>query len=578
MARPEPQKVIDQYKEAQQVRLPNEPDWRISAAYCLPRHYNAWQTDGAPNVGNSSIQAVKRIAFDSTAARALPKYAAVLERIGTPHNMVYQSLIVQDKSLMKSKAVREYLESLRDLIFQYRYGPKANFGRSASEVFMSLGAYGTGPMYLGQRTPNALSSDPSFLYRACPLRDVFILVNDEGEVVGTFRRFYLNIRQFRDKWPQDELPACMAAKGAGDSNGKESDYFEFVHAVMVRTDFDPEAIDSRRHALTASYLCVQDKTYIGEERGFRSMPYIIPRTQTEAGNPYGYAPALQAQAAMGTASGIKKTIIKQGQKAVDPVLLAHDDGIMNGRVDLRPGSIYYGGVDKQGRQLIHPLQTGNFQVGEKLLEDERSDINDAFFVTLFQILMDTPEMTAAEVYERVAERASLLSPTMNAIQDEMLAPQTMREIDLLQEMGKLASGPDMPGLQMPPELVEAGADVELVYTSPMAKGMYAEEVSGFIRSVEQSIKLVEATGDMSHLDHYDFDTAIPEMADYQNVPARWMNDDKKKKMIAEARAQQQQQAQLMQNAAPLASAAKTAAQMQQGGAQQAPVPAQQGGS
>lgn len=564
MARPDPKTVINQFNQAKSIRQPNEPDWRISSAYCLPRHYSMWSTDGPPTKG-SGVAATRRIAYDSTAARALPKYAAVLERIATPHNMVYQSLVVTDTSLRKSKRVRAYLEDLRDLLFKYRYGTKANFGRTASETWLSLGAYGTGPFFLGQRTPNALFRGQSFLYRACPLRDIYILVNDEGEIVCVFRRFWLNARQYKEKWPNEALPPCMSRRAVNGRAPNEEDVFEFIHHVCIRgdSDYDPEAIDYRRMPIMSNYLSVVDSAYIGEEQGYRSMPYLTPRTATEAGNPYGFAPALQSQAAMGTASAMKKTMLKQGQKIADPVILTADDGVMNGKVDQRPGAINPGGLDKQGRMLINTLPTGNMNVGKEMIKDEREDINDSFFVTLFQILMESPEMTAAEVYERVAERASLVAPTMNAVQDEMLAPQTMREVDILQEMGLVADGPNGRGLQMPPELIEAKGEYDIVYTSPMAKAMYAEEISGFIRTLDIAFKAVETTQDPSHLDHFNFDSAIPEIADFQNVPARWMNDDNKKATIAEERAKKMQQAQLIQNAGQISSVAKNVASMQE---------------
>lgn len=227
---------------------------------------------------------------------------------------------------------------------------------------------------------------------------------------------------------------------------------------------------------------------------------------------------------------------------------------MNGEVDLRPGAINYGGVSRDGKLLIQPLRGGDFRVGEVLLQDERRDIEDSFFVTLFQILTETPEMTATEVMERVAEKAALLSPTMGRIQSEFLGPTIEREIDVLNELGLLP--------EMPPELVEAQGEYEVVYTSPLAKSMYAEEVSGFMRSVETSLNIAQATQDMSALDHYNFDVAIPEMADYMAVPSRWMASLDDIKAKREARTQQAETQQMIDAAPAAASVAKTV----QGGA------------
>ncbi|RTL04984.1 hypothetical protein EKK58_09260 [Candidatus Dependentiae bacterium] len=556
MARPLATEQTTRYREAQAIRNPRENDYRMAAAYCLPRHYNAWSLDGPANYGQSAVAATRRIAYDSTGVRALPKYAAILERMATPHNMKWHGLTVGDRKLAQRPRVRLFFDELRDELFRMRYEARSQFKQAMSEVNLSLGTYGTGPVYYGQRGVSPLNRTPGFLYKACPLRDIFILVNDEGEVDTVFRRFWLNYRQFQQKFPNVKMPKTMAAKSANGVSPKENDYVEFFHVVHTRTDYDPQALDSRRHPIVGSYVCVPDQEYVGEEEGFRSMPYLTPRTFTEAGDPYGFAPAMQALPALGTASAMKKTAIKQGQKAVDPVILAHDDGVLNGVVDLRPGHVNMGGVDKQGRKLIQTLESGNFNVSEKLLEQEREDINDSFFVTLFQILTETPEMTATEVMERVAERSSLLSPTMGRLQSELLGPGIMREIDMLDEMGRMP--------KIPPELIEAGAQYDIVYTSPMAKGMYAEEVSGFMRAVEMAMNVAERTQDPSQLDHFNFDVAIPEMSDYMAVPARWMNEPKVKQAMRDGRAKAAQEAELMKNAAPLAGAFKTAASMQEG--------------
>lgn len=553
MARLSAEENVARYTAAKSERTKYEPDWRNASAYCMPRHYNSWTTEGPADT--SSMTAARRIAFDSTGVKALPMYMAILERIATPHNMRYQQLQVDDPYLRKSLAVRNYFDQLNNRIFSYRYDPLAKFIQNSSEVYGSMGVYGTGPIYVGRRARRTKYDKPGFLYRACPMRDIFLLVNDEGDNDTAIRRFWLNVRQYRQKWPGEELPRCMATKVIGGKIPSDQDYFEFIHIVQPRNDYDPEALDSRRHPHVGSYIAVADKQYIGEEEGYRSNPYLTPRTLTEAGNPYAFSPAMQALASMGTASQIKKSALKQGQKAAEPTYLAHDDGVMNGPVDLRPNAINYGGVDKQGRKLITTLDTGNFQVSDKLLQDERQDINHIFFAHIFEIIMETREMTATQVMDRIQKESALLSPTMGRLQSEWIAPCTFREIDMLDEIGQLP--------EMPPELIEAGGAYKINYTSPMAKGIYAEEVSGFMRAVETSLQIVSATGDQSHLDHFNFDTAIPEMSDYMAVPARWMNDEKTKAAIAESRQASQQQAELLKNAAPIAGAMKTMQQMQE---------------
>ena len=88
-------------------------------------------------------------------------------------------------------------------------------------------------------------------------------------------------------------------------------------------------------------------------------------------------------------------------------------------------------------------------------------------------------------------------------------------------------------------------------------------VENFTRwmAVEMALNIANATQDMSQLDHFNFEDAIPEISDYMAVPARWMNDRDTVSGKREQRQAQQEQQQLLQSAPALASAAKTVADM-----------------
>jgi hypothetical protein len=545
------ERVIKLYDQAKALRQPHEQGWRTAAAHCLPALYSQWLTDG-PAPMNQKAEAARRVSYDTTGARSLLKYASVLNRLITPDGQKWHGLMASDPALRKKARVRAYFDELTNTLFKMRYDPKARFKISMNEVYKSLGVFGNGPVYIGERRASLRNPVAGFKYVALSMRDMFFLCDDDGEIVAVFRRFWLNMRQFKEKFPGIATPPCMEAE-AKKPTPDETTYFEFVHYVCVAEDYEPGALDRRRHPWHAAYISVKDKAVVGEETGYRSMPYKIPRTETVAGDAYGYSPAVLSLAALGTASQIKKTVLKQGNKAVDPVMLASDDNAANGEFDQRPGAINYGAIDRQGRELVKPLRTGDFRVAENLLADERRDIEDSFFVTLFQILTETPEMTATEVMERTAEKAALLAPTMGRAQSELSGPGIEREIDIATELGKM---PDMP-----PELVEAQGEYEVVYTSPLARSMYAEEVSGFMRSVEMALNVAQATQDLSLLDHYDFDTALPEIAEHMSVPARWMADPDKIKTARGQREEKAKEEATMKNAPALASAAKTVAEL-----------------
>lgn len=545
MARPDVQEILRLYEEAKTNRSPFEQDYRMAASYCAPKQLRRWQSSGQTFPGPGT--GAERIMYDSTGVRALPKYVSILERLITPQSQRWSKLEASNTDLMRTLAIRQYFQSLNDLLFKKRYETRARFTQATGEMYQQIGLYGLGPTFARWRKRDARNPQAGFGYRACNMSDFFVLADDDGNIVTVFRRIWITATNFKRKFPDVAMPRAIeaASKDLAQANSARHEMF---HCVTPRGDYDENSLYVNRFPWAGCYVAVADAQYVGEEEGFSTMPYLTPRVETEADDAYGYSPALRALSSLGGVSAMKKTALKAGQKAVDPPILAHDDGVLS-NIDMRPGRVNYGAVSAEGRLLVQPFQSGaNFQITLEQMQDERSDIDDSFFVTLFQILQESPEMTATEVMERVAEKASLLAPTMGRMQAEFLGPLHEREIAMLAEEGLLPP--------MPPELIEAKGEYTIQYTSPMAKGQYAEEVSGFFRVNEVAMGIAQATGDPSILDHFDYDVALPEIADRMSVRASWMTPPDQVTAKRAARAAQQKQSELLKQAPAAASVAK----------------------
>jgi hypothetical protein len=97
--------------------------------------------------------------------------------------------------------------------------------------------------------------------------------------------------------------------------------------------------------------------------------------------------------------------------------------------------------------------------------------------------------------------------------------------------------------------------------------MRAQEAAGFIRTVESVKELVNITGDASLLDPFDFDTAIPQIAQIQGVPESWMADARMiagKRQNRGAAQQRQEQIQALPAQAAMLKAQNTVSKNQPG--------------
>lgn len=279
-----------------------------------------------------------------------------------------------------------------------------------------------------------------------------------------------------------------------------------------------------------------------EEGGFTTFPYSIGRYEQSPNEVYGRSPAMSVLPAIKTLNEQKKTILKQGQRTVDPILLVADDGIADG-FSFRSGALNVGGVNEDGKELVKALSVGRVDIGRDLMEDERSVIKDAFLVSIFQILTENPQMSATEVMERAKEKGMLLAPTVGRQQTEKLGPMIERELDILTKYRILP--------EMPPELLEASGEYRVEYDSPINRAAKAEESAGLFRTVESALQIVNVTQDPTPLFHFNWDVIIPEVSQINGVPERWMNSAEKVAGLKQAQQQQIETQQAIQ-AAPSA--------------------------
>jgi hypothetical protein len=192
-----------------------------------------------------------------------------------------------------------------------------------------------------------------------------------------------------------------------------------------------------------------------------------------------------------------------------------------------------GGMSPEGKRLVDVLPTGNIQTNEKMMDMERVLIEDVFLTSLFKLILDENIATATQVMEIVNQKGILIAPTMGRQQSELLGPMIERELDIAVDQRLLAP--------MPPRLKEARGAYQVKYTSPLSRTQRAQEAAGFMRTVDWAKEIVGITQDISLMDRFDFDVALPSMADIQAVPESWMASDRKVQQKAQARAKAQAQ-------------------------------------
>lgn len=534
-------RVIEEYRRIEGLRGQWESVWEQIARRVLPHYVDQFTAARTSMLGTTGRQAMEDM-VDATGALALVRFASIMDWLLTPRGSTWHYLKPSNPLLLKDRAVRLWFDEVTRLLFQYRYAPKANFASQKHENYLTLGAFGTSVLFTDALVDRF---ERGLRYRSVPLGQCFFMENHQGLIDRNYRRFPLTARQAVQQFG-DALPKTILEE-ARTSRAEQVHWFLHKVAPRDEADYDPERKDLKGMPFVSCYVSITGQTTV-QEGGYFTFPYSISRYITTPGELYGRSPAMFALPSLKTLNEIKKTMLKQGHRSVDPVLLAHDDGVLDS-FSLRPGAINPGGVNADGRPLIHTLPVGNLAAGKDQSQEERQVINEFFLVSLFQILIDTPQMTATEVVERAREKGALLSPTMGRQQSEALGPQIERELDVLQQQRLLPP--------MPPALIEARGEYQIQYDSPLSRMSRAEEVSGLMRTVDYLRDVVQVTQNPEPLDHFDWDTIVPEMCDLQAVPARWRKSLDAVQQLRRMRAQQAELRQAVEIAPAASSVVKT---------------------
>ncbi len=173
----DPDKIIARRDRLRSTRGVWESHWQEIADRVLPRQAS-FVTRREPGEKRT------REIFDATAALALERFSAALESMLTPRTQRWHRLRASDPDLNDLPEVRAWFDRAEDILFGARYSPHANYAAQQHEVYMSLGAFGTGVLFVGQD-----DARNGLLYRATHLADCYVAENFQGRIDTLYRDF-----------------------------------------------------------------------------------------------------------------------------------------------------------------------------------------------------------------------------------------------------------------------------------------------------------------------------------------------------------------------------------------------------
>lgn len=492
-----------------------EAMWREVAAQNDPLSpFNGTGDTGVANRGRLAKQ------FNSRPSLTLQRAASAATSLLVPPGSKWHGLKPVDEELVDNQEATNYCESMRRLLFSWRYDPKANFQGALGPAYRELMNYGTPCVHIEER----FGGDAPFLYRFVPLSQVVFSVDETGVEDTVYRTFAMTAKQMAQKFGENKL--SQAAKTAlDDPKLRGEKHFTVIHAVYPKTS------DKSRFAYDSVYIDVDGKKVM-QEGGTYEMPYLMSSFgRVDDHLPYGYAPGLLALAAIKGAHHAKRLFLRAAEKAVDPVMGVSDEH--EGTININAGSLVRGAFNRQGRQMIGPIAMGgNPNLGNDTFEMFSADIDACYGMDLFAAVMNKPDMTATEVLSIMEERNNFLSPTFEN-QEAMLGRCIAREISIVNR--KAENGE----IELPPmpDVLRDGDGIDLEFTSPLAQLRKAKQAQANMQAGRAVGELAQFNPAVS--DTVDWDELAYQAGDaFGASPTIWAD----KKVVAETREARAQQA------------------------------------
>jgi hypothetical protein len=507
--------IIKRKQSLETIHTQWRGQWQDLGDYILPRKNN-------PHLENlhSPGRTMTDKLFDSTAVHSNEILASSMAGSLTNQGMKWFSLKTRDEAYNDVHAVQMWLQDCTHRM--HRAVQQSNFASEILEVYLDLGALGTGAMIMEEK-PMDNGRFAGVQFRACSIGEYLIDEDGDGFVNTVFRTIPMTALQIATKWPKSVTAATQRI-----AETQPDSMMTVLHAVFPRKGVQP-GLSSKTLPYASYYIEIKERSIL-DEGGFHENPYAVPRWTKVSYEKYGRGPGHTALPDVKVLNKVKELSLKTWGKVLDPPMAIQHDGIV-GSLRLTPGGINY--TRGLPREVMEQMKIdARFDISQIKEEELRGSIRNIYWSNQLE-LQQGPQMTAQEVMVRYEMMQRLLGPTLGRLEAELLNPVVKRVFGIMMRAGAF--------LEPPQELdayVQEGGTLDIEYESPIARA----QRSGDATAVQSVIEFVAPMMEMQPeiLDNFDMDEVVRMVADVRAVPQKVMRAKEEIEILRDERAAAQE--------------------------------------
>lgn len=506
-------------------------EWQRIAEYLLPNMQSITRS------GYEGYKKTERL-FDTTGIDALDKLTTLI--IGTVTSDVVRWFMAEfsDPDINLLPEVQFWMADTADRMFNAIN--ESNYKVVGPGVIRDIVGFGTGGMFVNEMETEFNKTDlfRGLVFDGLPIGTYTIQENGMGDIRQTTREFKLPAGSVLKRWP----------KGDYSHNTMKLMTDKPYERITVMHDIRQDGNSwsscyyvSDRSNLVGGTMTHSSAFEPAHESFFHEWPCQFPRWDKATGEVWGFGRGHLALPEVATLNRARQLKLRQWALAVNPPLLAIDDGVIN-NPKIIPGGITRIRVDG----ALKPLESGARFDHAALPENEsKLQIRQIFYTE--QILQFAPQAktppSATEVAQRMQFLHQLLGPSTGRLKHEFLAPLLHRVFNLMERAGAL--------LPRPAILHPSLGHIRFNFEGPLARSQRADE----LRALGDTIAVVSnlQAYQPNVVDNYDWDEIARDTSRITGLNRRYVRSiedrEAKRQQEQEAQAQAQQLMQLQQGAA-----------------------------
>lgn len=351
--------------------------------------------------------------------------------------------------------VKEYLEASEEVM--YAAFLRSNFYDITPEFIKDSASIGTVTATIEEDV-----KEGRIIFDVPHFREGYIAENRFKQVDTFYREVDYTLKQCVEKFGLDTMKEADPRFVEKFTKNRYQE-LELLHATYPRSDYDPEAVNSKNKPHASLWVLKAGKKLLLES-GYNEKQSVTWRWRKNSEEWYGRGACWDALVEVMKGHQQARTNMIAAQKIAEPPMIAPAG--LRGQVGTGPKGWTW--LDKMTTENIPQMldQKINLPFTLEMEDRTREAIKEYLFVDFFLMLsnaaLQNANLTATQVLEMAGEKAVVLGPRIGRMETEAMNPIHDRVWEIERRAGRIPE---------PPEILQeySGGNIEVDYMGPLSQ-------------------------------------------------------------------------------------------------------------